>query len=87
MPVYDKGRVEMDASKWPDQICIVLKPTQSKSGDAQIGQSGAIIIETVGMTAYLPIYTNYQAALQDYPHCPIHVMSFVDFKRELRVPI
>jgi len=87
MPVYDKRRTEMDAAKWPDQICIVLKPMQSKSGDAQIGHSGTITIETVGMTAYLPIYTNYQAALQDYPNCPIHVMSLVDFKRELGIPI
>ena len=87
MPVYDKRRTEMDASKWPDQICIVLKPMQSKSGDAQIGQSGTITIEAIGMTAYLPIYINYQAALQDYPHAPIHVMSFVDFKRELGVNI
>ena len=87
MPVYDKRRIEMDASKWPDQICIVLKPMQSKAGNGQVGQSGTITIETIGMTAYLPIYTNYQTALQDYPNCPIYLMNFVDFKHELGVPI
>jgi hypothetical protein len=60
---------------------------QTKAGDGQVGQSGTITIETIGMTAYLPIYTNYQAALQDYPNCPIYLMNFVDFKRELGVPI
>ena len=87
MPVYDKGRTEMDASKWPDQVCIVLKPMQTKTGSGQVGQSGTVTIETIGMTAYLPIYTNYQTALQDYPNCPIYLLNFVDFKRELGVPI
>jgi|AP95_1055475.scaffolds.fasta_scaffold216632_1 hypothetical protein len=87
MPVYDKRRMEIDASEWPDQICIVLKPMQSKSGDGQVGQSGAVTIETIGMTAYLPIYTNYQTAMQAYPDVPIYLMSLVEFKRELGVPI
>jgi len=87
MPVYDKRRMEVEAAKWPDQICIILKPMRVKSGNGQVGQSGTITIETIGMTAYLPIYTDYQAALQDYPHTPIHVMSFVNFKRELGVNI
>ena len=87
MPVYDKSRMEIDASKWPDQICIVMKPMQAKSGNGQVGQSGAVTIETINMTAYLPIYTNYQAAMQDYPDCPIYLMSLVEFKRELGMPI
>ena len=87
MPVYDKSRMEIDASKWPDQICIVMKPMQAKSGNGQVGQAGAVTIETIGMTAYLPIYTNYQAAMQDYPDCPIYLMSLVEFKRELGMPI
>ena len=87
MPVYDKRQVEMDAAKWPDQICIVLKPMQSKSGDGQVGQSGAITIENIGMTAYIPIYTNYQAALQDHPNEHIYLMSLINFKHELGLPI
>lgn len=87
MPVYDKRQIAMDAAKWPDQICIVLKPMQFKSGDGQVGQSGAITIENIGMTAYIPIYTNYQAALQDHPNEHIYLMSLIDFKRELGLPI
>ena len=87
MPVYDYRRTEIDTSDWPDQICIVLKPTLSKSGDGQIGQSGAITVETTEVTAYLPIYTTYQAAIQDYPNCQIFMMSLVDLKRELGMPI
>jgi len=85
MPVYDKSHMEMDASEWPDQVCIVMKPMQTKSGNGQIGQSGAVTIETINMTAYLPIYTNYQAAMQDYPDCPIYLISLVDLKHELGV--
>lgn len=87
MPVYDYGRVEMDTLKWPDQICIVLAPQQSKQGDAQSGQSGAITLETIDMQAYLPVYTNYQAAMQEYPNAHIYVMSLVDFKHKLGLPI
>ena len=87
MPVYDKRRMEMDASEWPDQICIVLKPMQVKTGDGQVGQSGAITIETINMTAYLPIYTNYQTAMQEHPNSQIYLMSLIDFKRKLGMPI
>jgi len=77
----------MNASDLPDQICIVLTPQASKSGDGQIGQSGAVTLETIDITAYLPIYTDYQIALQENPNCPIYVMSLVDFKRRLGMPI
>ncbi len=87
MPVYDYGRTEMDTNNWPDQICIVLKPMLSKSGDGQVGQSGTLTIENIDMTAYLPIYATYQAAIQDYPNCQIFMMSLVDLKRELGMPI
>ena len=50
MPVYDYGRTEMDAQKWPDQVCVVLSPQLVKKGDGQ-GQSGAITIEGIDMTA------------------------------------
>ena len=86
MPVYDYGRTEMDAQKWPDQICIVLTPQQSKEGDGR-GQSGSVTLEGIDMTAYLPIYTNYQTALKEHPDTPIYVMSLVDFKRQLGMPI
>ena len=39
------------------------------------------------MTAYLPVYTNYQAAMQEHPNVPIYLMSLVDFKRTLGMPI
>ena len=86
MPVYDYGRTEMDAQKWPDQVCVVLSPQLVKKGDGQ-GQSGAITIEGIDMTAYLPIYTNYQAALKEYPNTSIYVMSLTDYKRQLGMPI
>tara|TARA_R110002020_G_scaffold199206_2_gene400620 strand:- start:340 stop:603 length:264 start_codon:yes stop_codon:yes gene_type:complete len=83
MPVYDYGRTEMDANKWPDQVCVVLEPQQSKTGDAQSGQSGSITIEGIDTTAYLPVYLNYQTAMQEHPNVPIYVLSLVDFKRKL----
>ena len=83
MPVYDYGRTEMDAQKWPDQICIALVPQQTKTGTGQ----GSITIEGIDMTAYLPIYTNYQTALKEHPDTPIYVMSLIDFKRQLGMPI
>ena len=46
-----------------------------------------ITIENIDMTAYLPIYATYQAAIQDYPNCQIFMMSLVDLKRELGMPI
>ena len=87
MPVYDKGKTELDANKYPDQICIVLKPFQAKQGDGQIGQSGSLTIETVGMTGYLPIYTNYQQAMKEHPNSHIYVMSLIEFKKELGIPM
>ena len=83
MPVYDYGRTEMDANKWPDQVCIVLAPQQTKTGTGQ----GSVNIEGIDMTAYLPVYTNYQTALKEHPDTPIYLMSFVDFKRQLGMPI
>jgi len=38
------------------------------------------------MTAYLPIYTNYQQAIIDHPNAHIYVMSLVEFKEELGIP-
>jgi len=87
MPVYDKGRTEPAASQYPDQVCIVLKPFQAKQGDGQIGQSGSLTIETVGMTGYLPIYTNYQQAMKEHPNSHIYVMSLIEFKKELGIPM
>ena len=86
MPVYDKGKAEPDADKYPDQICIVLKAFQTKQGNGQVGQSGSLTIENVSMTAYLPVYTNYQQAMADHPNSHIYVMSLVEFKEELGIP-
>jgi hypothetical protein len=87
MPVYDKGKAEPDADKYPDQICIVLKAFQTKQGNGQVGQSGSLTIENVSMTAYLPVYTNYQQAMADHPNSHIYVMSLIEFKEELGIPI
>ena len=87
MPVYDKGKTEPDADKYPDQICIVLKAFQTKQGNGQVGQAGALTIENVSMTAYLPVYTNYQQAMAEHPNSHIYVMSLIEFKRELGMPI
>ena len=87
MPVYDKGRTEPEAAQYPAQLCIVLKPFQAKQGDGQIGQSGSLTIETVGMTGYLPIYTNYQQAMKEHPNSHIYVMSLIEFKKELGIPM
>ena len=86
MPVYDKGKPEPDADKYPDQICIVLKAFQTKQGNGQVGQSGSLTIENVSMTAYLPVYTNYQQAMADHPNSHIYVMSLIEFKQELGIP-
>ena len=86
MPVYDKGKTEPDADKYPDQICIVLKAFQTKQGNGQVGQSGSLTIENVSMTAYLPVYTNYQQAMADHPNSHIYVMSLIKFKQELGIP-
>ena len=86
MPVYDKGKTEPDADKYPDQICIVLKASQTKQGNGQVGQSGSLTIENVSMTAYLPVYTNYQQAMADHPNSHIYVMSLIEFKQELGIP-
>ena len=86
MPVYDKGKTEPDADKYPDQICIVLKAFQTKQGNGQVGQSGSLTIENVSMTAYLPVYTNYQQAMADHPNSHIYVLSLVEFKEELGIP-
>jgi len=86
MPVYDKGKAEPDADKYPDQICIVLKAFQTKQGNGQVGQSGSLTIENVSMTAYLPVYTNYQQAMADHPNSHIYVMSLIEFKQELGIP-
>ena len=53
----------------------------------QSRQSGAVTLETTDVTAYLPIYTNYQDALREYPNFPIHVMSSSEFKSKPRLPI
>ena len=87
MPVYDKGTTDPEAPQYPDQVCIVLKPFQAKQGDGQIGQSGSLTIETVGMTGYLPIYTNYQQAMKEHPNSHIYVMSLIEFKKELGIPM
>ena len=86
MPVYDKGKTEPDADKYPDQICIVLKAFQTKQGNGQVGQSGSLTNENVSMTAYLPVYTNYQQAMADHPNSHIYVMSLIEFKQELGIP-
>ena len=86
MPVYDKGKTEPDADKYPDQISIVLKAFQTKQGNGQVGQSGSLTIENVSMTAYLPVYTNYQQAMADHPNSHIYVMSLIEFKQELGIP-
>ena len=87
MSMYDRGRTEPDANKYPDQICIVLKAFQTKQGNGQIGQSGSLTIENIDMTAYLPIYTNYQQATAEHPHSHIYVMSLIEFKQQLGIPM
>ena len=78
---------EVDIMDYPDQLYIVLILQPSKTGDMQSRQSGAVTLETTDVTAYLPIYTNYQDALREYPNSPIHVMSSLEFKNKPRLPI
>ena len=78
---------EVDIMDYPNQLYIVLTPQQSKTGDVQSKQSGAVTLETTDVTAYLPIYTNYQDALREYPNFPIHIMSFLEFNDKPRLPI
>lgn len=83
MPVYDHRL--MDMKGFPDQICIVLKPVGTPEGEGQEYQSGAITIENMGVVGYLPVYNNYQAALQAYPNCPIYVMDMTDYKKDKKL--
>ena len=43
MPVYDHRNIAM--KDLPDQVCLVLKPTQNPAGDSQEHQSGALNID------------------------------------------
>ena len=78
---------EVDIMDYPDQLYIVLTLQQSKAGDMQSRQSGAVTLETTDVTAYLPIFMNYQDALREYPNFPIHVMSSSEFKSKPSLPI
>jgi hypothetical protein len=78
---------EVDIMDYPNQLYVVLTLQQSKTGDMQSRQSGAVTLETTDVTAYLPIYTNYQDALREYPNFPIYVMSSLEFKNKPRLPI
>ena len=81
MPVYDYRHVAM--KDLPDQICLVLKPTQNPGGDTQEHQSGSLSIDTCGIVGYLPIYRNYQQAMQEHPNSHIYVMDLTKYKREI----
>jgi len=81
MPVYDYRHVSM--KDLPDQVCLVLKPTYNPTGDAQEHQSGALNIDLCGIVGYLPIYRNYQQAIQDHPNSHIYVMDLTEYKREI----
>ena len=85
MPVYDYRNVAL--KDLPDQICLVLKPTQNPSGNAQEHQSGALSMDICGIVGYLPIYTNYQQAMKEHPNSHIYVMSLIEFKKELGIPM
>jgi len=81
MPVYDYRNVVI--GDLPDQICLVLKPTQNPTGDVQEYQSGALTIDLCGIVGYLPIYRNYQQAIQDHPNSHIYVMDLTEYKRKI----
>jgi len=81
MPVYDYRHVAI--KDLPDQVCLVLKPTQNPTGDSQEHQSGALNIDLCGIVGYLPIYRNYQQAVQDHPNSHIYVMDLTEYKKEI----
>ena len=81
MPVYDYRHMEM--KDLPDQVCLVLKPSRNPNGDAQEHQSGSLNIDLCGIVGYLPIYINYQQAMQDHPNSHIYVMDLTEYNREI----
>jgi len=81
MPVYDYRH--MAIKDLPDQICLVLKPTQNPTGNTQEHQSGALSIDLCGVVGYLPIYRNYQEAMQEHPNSHIYVMDLTEYKKEI----
>ena len=82
MPVYDYRRMNMKGL--PDQICVVLKPVGTPSGQGSEHQSGEITLESIqGTVGYLPVFMNYQDALAAYPNVPIYVMDLTAYKEEM----
>ena len=79
MPVYDYRHMEM--KDLPDQVCLVLKPTQNPTGDAQEHQTGALSIDLYGIVGYLPIYKNYQDAMKEHPNSHIYIMDLTEYKK------
>jgi len=61
----------------------VLHPQRNPEGTAQEHQSGSLTIDTHGIVGYLPIFRNYQEALQEYPNSHIYVMDLTEYKKEL----
>lgn len=81
MPVFDHRRTPM--KDLPDEVCIVLRPTQNPDGTGQEYQSGSISIDTFGIVGYLPVYSNYLDALKENPNSNIYILDLTEYKREL----
>ena len=80
MPVIDY-RYTNDSI--PDQICIVISPQSQPTRDWQEHQAGAITIDSCGVVGYLPVYSDYETAVNDHPESYIHIMNLVNYKKDI----
>tara|TARA_R100001086_G_C11732909_1_gene230224 strand:- start:86 stop:358 length:273 start_codon:yes stop_codon:yes gene_type:complete len=81
MPVFDHRRTPI--KDLPDEVCIVLRPTQNPDGTGQEYQSGSINIDTYGIVGYLPVYNSYLDALKENPNSHIYMLNLTEYKKEL----
>jgi len=84
MPVYDYNH--MPVKDLPDQVCLVLKPIQNPTDDPQNHQSGPLTIrvfDSYGIVGYLPVYKDYQQAMEAHPGSHIHMMDLTEYKKEI----
>ena len=81
MPVYDYSHMSM--KDLPDQVCLVLKPTQNPTSNTQERQSGALTIDSYGIVGYLPIYKDYQQAMEEHPESHIYMIDLTKYKKEI----
>ena len=68
----------------PNEIFIVLKPQQLPQNTSTLLQMN-LLLQVDGVTTYLPIYTDYADAVEDYPNDSIYALDLSSYKKELAI--